>query len=99
MKHINIKFCGGCNPRIARREIAEEVKVGLLRQGYVVSYNSRQSDFIVYLSGCSANCAERYGGGSQSDCVIIAAAMVEDVVVNIEDIAPRIIEKVRDYFE
>jgi len=97
IKLISISFCGGCNPRIDRKRIAEEVEEYLTTNGYWVIYNSLKADFIVYLSGCSANCAWRYGGG---DIGCVAAGDTLDALsVDVEELARLIIGKVRDYFE
>ena len=57
-KRISINFCGGCNPRIDRGLIAKEVATILTAEGYLVSFNHTTADLIIYLSGCTANCAE-----------------------------------------
>ena len=57
-KQISINFCGGCNPRIDRGLIAAEVASILTEEGYLVFFNQPAADLIIYLSGCTANCAE-----------------------------------------
>ncbi|WP_371362801.1 hypothetical protein SRRS_38610 [Sporomusa rhizae] len=46
-KRISIKFCGGCNSRIDRDQIAAEVKKYLSGNGYAIVYNSLDADFII----------------------------------------------------
>ncbi|VBB06698.1 Hypothetical protein LUCI_1934 [Lucifera butyrica] len=92
---ISIRFCGGCNPRIDRRRIAAEMKDCLVKSGYVVIYNSLNADFIIYLSGCTANCARRYSGSS-TPAAVIAANTLDAVVVAEEQLGMQAIKKVRD---
>ncbi len=59
-RRVSIKFCGGCNPQINRAEIAREVGKHLSSHGLTVVFNSFDADFIVHLSGCSSNCAQKF---------------------------------------
>lgn len=95
---IGIIFCGGCNPRIERGQIAAQLRADLLMMGYEVWYNSLDVDFAIYLSGCMANCAQKY---NRNDCpsVVVAAATLDAVAVDAAELVTDIVTKVRNYFE
>ena len=96
-KTVSIIFCGGCNPRIDRGRVAEKVNAALSGRGYRVSYNSREADFIVYLSGCAANCARRYSA-ADNPSVVVAGAAVDTTATDQTHLVAEIVEKVRSYF-
>ena len=80
MKKISICFCGGCNPRIDRGEIASELQSLFQRYHYKVVYNEKQAaDLVIYLSGCTANCAAREQG---ENSITVAGALIDSVEVN-----------------
>lgn len=95
---IGIIFCGGCNPRIDRGQIAAQVRANLLVMGYEVWYNSLEVDFAIYMSGCTANCALKYNC-NHSPCVVVAAATLDAVAVDKAELVTNIVTKVRNYFE
>ncbi len=97
IKRISIRFCGGCNPSIDRGRIAAEIIDSLSGDGYEVIYNSPDADFIIYISGCTANCARRYNGG-RLPCTVIAAQTVDASVVDGGLLGAETIKRVRDYF-
>ncbi|HMM22556.1 MAG TPA: hypothetical protein PKA10_17675 [Selenomonadales bacterium] len=97
-KRISIKFCGGCNPRIDRGSVAEEIKRYGLENGIEILYNSLDADLIIFLSGCSANCAGHYCK-SDKPCVVIAANSIDAIAVREDDLGTQAVKKVRDYFE
>jgi Fe-S cluster biogenesis protein NfuA len=98
MHQVSIRFCGGCNPRIDRSQIAEKVREAMAAYGYNVVFNSVNADFIVYLSGCTASCAYRYSS-SKKPCVVVAAATIDMLPVDEKDLGLLISQKVRGYFE
>lgn len=95
---IGIVFCGGCNPRIDRGQIAAQLRADLLMMGYEVWYNSLDVDLVIYLSGCMANCVQKY---NRNDCpsVVVAAATLDSVAVDSAELVTDIVTKVRNYFE
>ena len=95
---MSIHFCGGCNPRIDRGEIARQVRDILKEKGYEVIYNGVTVDFVIYLSGCTANCALKYKS-SHDPSMIVAAGTVDAVAVIEEKLVTEIVTKVRHYFE
>lgn len=96
-RKIGITFCGGCNPRIDRGKVAADVQAMLLADGYHIQYNSQDVDFVIYVSGCTANCACKYNHVS-SPHLEVAAATVDAVAVREEELAAEIVMKVRHYF-
>lgn len=57
---VSIVFCGGCNPQIDRSMLAVQLAKQLQAKGHTVLYNTLQADYIIYLSGCQADCATKY---------------------------------------
>lgn len=97
-RRISIVFCGGCNPRINRGQIAAQVRTMLIESGYQVWYNSLDVDFVIYISGCTACCALKYNH-SNLPSVVVAAATVDTVNREEQEIAAKIVMRVRGYFE
>ena len=97
-RRISIIFCGGCNPRIDRGKIARQVQNVLAARDYEVCYNSLDADFIIYISGCTANCALKYNH-SNHPSIVVAAATVDVVAMEEESLVNEIVMKVRNYFE
>ncbi|WP_371372672.1 hypothetical protein [Sporomusa aerivorans] len=96
-RKISITFCGGCNPRIDRGKVAAEVRAMLQAGGCQIGYNSLDADFVIYISGCTANCAFKYNHVS-GPFVQVAAATVDAAAVREEELAAEIVTKVRHYF-
>jgi len=93
---IAIKFCGGCNPRVKRGEIAAEIAARLAAQGCRVIYNELDdADAVIYLSGCSANCAQRYSE-SPLPAVAIAGEMIDGLAVPAAALAAGAVAKPED---
>lgn len=97
-KRVSINFCGGCNPQIDRGKVAREVQVILTSYGYLISYNSCDVNFVIYISGCTSNCAHKY---SLCDipCVVITASMINALSVDESLIVTEIVKRVRSYYE
>lgn len=95
---ISIRFCGGCNPRINRGRIAAQLQNDLTHAGFLVVFNQADSDFILYISGCQANCAERYHPTNLPHAAIAGAAIAA-VAVAEHELSSQLIKKVRDHFE
>ncbi|HBW36246.1 hypothetical protein [Desulfosporosinus sp. BICA1-9] len=94
-KKVSISFCGGCNPLINRGEVANEVQELLSATGIQVTFNSFDTDLVIYLSGCSANCAQRYGQ-RVSPCVVVAAATIDAMEVDEKQLVDQIVIRVRN---
>ena len=95
-KRISIKFCGGCNPRIDRGEVAQEVRDALREDGYEVVYNTLDADIVVYLSGCASSCSQRYSE-KEVPGVIVAGETIDSWPVDERQLAREIVTKVRTY--
>lgn len=91
-KLISIKFCGGCNSRIDRRRIAAEVSVCLAMAGHVISFNRPEADVVIYLSGCTANCAEPVNQVMVH--VVVAGTTVDRILREERQLVGEIINKV-----
>jgi hypothetical protein len=97
-KLISIKFCGGCNPKIDRGRIAEDVKKLLNAFGHSVSYNRLDVDLVIYISGCTANCAHRYNK-TDASFIEVAGANIDSMALKEYDLVIEILNRVRDYLE
>lgn len=96
-RRVSITFCGGCNPRIERGRIAAAVAEQLTQAGFVVVYNCIAVDYVVYLSGCSADCARRYCR-QQLPHLAVRGLAVEALPVTAAGLVDKILDGVRDYF-
>lgn len=94
---IGIQFCGGCNPHIDRGSIAMELRDRLADEGYEIVWNRTDCDFVIFISGCTASCAERQSCGEPS--IRVAAATVDFIDVAEHEMTAKIIKKVANYFE
>jgi len=97
-RRISIIFCGGCNPRIDRGQVALQVQDILTARGYEVVYNSLNVDFAIYMSGCTSNCALKYNHNHYPS-IVVAAATVDAVPIEKGNLVNEIVLKVRAYFE
>ncbi|WP_378956586.1 hypothetical protein [Pelosinus sp. sgz500959] len=97
-RRISIHFCGGCNPRIDRGQVAAQVVTILKSKDYQVCYNSLDVDFVIYLSGCTANCSVK-NKKSNHPSVVVAANTLDAMTINEEQLVTEIVMKVGAYFE
>ncbi len=95
-RHISINYCGGCNPWINRAEIAAELRA-VFAADYEVSFNAGNVDYVVYLCGCTASCAWKYGD-RDIPCAVIAAENVDGLCVGESKIVAEVVTKVRNHF-
>ncbi|SDF58364.1 hypothetical protein [Sporolituus thermophilus] len=96
-RRVSIFFCGGCNPRIDRGQIAKEVSQLLAGQGFQVLFNKLDADFVIFLSGCTASCAHKHRSGERP-AVTVAADVVDGLNVAANQLSAEIVTKVRNYF-
>lgn len=96
-KKISIAFCGGCNPRIDRGALAEQVRDTLINQGVDVSFNELDADLIIFISGCRSNCATRQDG-IRSPGIVVAGLSLDSMAMDEEDLFRAVIDKVQDFF-
>jgi hypothetical protein len=91
-RRVSIIFCGGCNPRIDRGRLADELTRRLAVYGCQISYNRRDADLLIYLSGCTADCA-RADGPAGIPGIAVAASAVDAVAVPEAGLAEAVLEK------
>ena len=97
-KLVSINFCGGCNPRIDRGKVAGEIKELLMSKDYLISFNSFEVDIVIYLSGCTSNCAQKYSKCDMPS-VVVAAFTVDTLIVDESRLVAEIVLRVRNYYE
>mgnify|MGYP003615913790 FL=1 len=98
-KTIGIYFCGGCNSKIDRVQIAESLTKKLEKDGFKIILNPSFSvDYLITLSGCSAECASKYRQGVVG-AVSVGGEKVESWPCPADRIVSEIMDRVRDYFE
>lgn len=95
---VGIQFCGGCNPRIDRGRIALELQQALEGMGHRVIFNSPETDFVIFLSGCMSGCAFKFNPRNPP-YVMVAAATVDGEEVGEDRIVPEVLRKVRQFYE
>lgn len=90
---IAIKFCGGCNPRVNRGKVAAVMRTLLNDKGYDVVFNELDTaSAVIYLSGCSASCAQRYSESSLP-AVAVAGEMIDGLAAPEEALAVEAINR------
>ena len=95
---VGIQFCGGCNPRIDRGQIALELQKELSVMGLDVVFNSPNAEILVFLSGCMTGCAFKLNP-TKPRLVIVAGATVNGIELDEDLIVSEVIRKVRQYYE
>jgi hypothetical protein len=95
---VGIQFCGGCNPRIDRGQIALELQKALIDMGFDVVFNSPDADFVVFLSGCLSGCAFKFNP-TEPPFVMVAGTTVDGIELGEDLIVSEVIRKVRQYYE
>ena len=78
--------------------MAGEVKELLMSMDYLIAFNSFAVDIVIYLSGCTSNCAQKY---SKCDIpsVVVAALTVDTLIVDESRLVAEIVIRVRNYYE
>lgn len=90
---LSIIFCGGCNPRIDRGRIADEIRNYFVKYGIQVITNDFDADIILYISGCAVSCAER-NTKSTTLTVVIAGTTVNAIAVDESRLSSIAIKKI-----
>jgi hypothetical protein len=93
---ISIKFCGGCNSKIDRGRLATEVKKLLGDKDYPISYNKLDADLVIYISGCTANCAQRYNQ-TESPAIVVAGESINATPKSECELAAEILQQIKNY--
>lgn len=53
---INIRYCGGCNPRYDRKKIVQRIQKAFSLHTLLIN-SQEAADAVVILCGCSSACA------------------------------------------
>ncbi|MTI58630.1 MAG: hypothetical protein FH762_01355 [Firmicutes bacterium] len=100
-----IKYCGGCNSRINRREIVKRVKADLCQFDFSSYSVSKKCDILIFISGCHVGCAMKlYEEEFDIDKVIeVKGLSINNRKVNknelVEKLESKIIKKYKDSFQ
>jgi hypothetical protein len=94
---VGIQFCGGCNPRIDRGEIALALRKALADRGIEVVFNRLDADFVIFLSGCTSGCAFKFNP-TNPPYVTIAGTTVDNEDVGETRIVPEVLRKVKEFY-
>jgi len=54
-------------------------------------------DFVIYMSGCAANCALKYSSSNASS-VVVAAVTVDAIVIDETELVTEIVTQVKKHF-
>lgn len=95
---LSIKFCGGCNSKINRGRIADEIRNYFIKEGIRVITNDLDADFILYISGCAANCAESNTMTTRM-AVVIAGSSVNAIAIDENCLSSTAIMKITESLE
>ena len=96
---VGIQFCGGCNPRIDRGQIALELQKELVDMQFEVAFNNPDADIVVFLSGCLSGCAFKLNPTEEPRFVMVAGDALDGVYLGEDLIVSEVIRKVRQYYE
>ncbi len=95
---VSIQFCGGCNPRIDRGQIARELQQALVDMGFEVVFNSLDADLVIFLSGCMSGCAFKFNP-KDPPYITVAASTVDGEEVGEARIVPEVLKRVMQIHE
>jgi len=95
---VSIQFCGGCNPRIDRGQIARELQQALVDIGFEVVFNSLDADCVIFLSGCMSGCAFKFNP-KDPPYITVAASTVDGEEIGEARIVPEVLRRVREIHE
>ncbi len=79
--------------RFSLKEVAEAMAQRLPTDSYKIVYNSTDADYIVYLSGCSAGCADR-ANPSELPQTVVAGLTVDWVSVKEDEIVDKVLQSI-----
>jgi hypothetical protein len=95
---VSIQFCGGCNPRIDRGQIARELQQALVDMGHEVIFNRLDADVVIFLSGCMSGCAFKFNP-TNPPYITVAATTVDGEEVDATRIIPEVLRKLKQIRE
>ena len=91
---VSIQFCGGCNPRIDRGQVARELQEAMEAMDIEVVFNTLVADVVIFLSGCMSGCAFKFHP-TTPPYITIAATTVDDEEVGPARIVPQTLRKLQ----
>ncbi|WP_406677113.1 hypothetical protein [Moorella sp. ACPs] len=91
-----IKFCGFCNPDFDAAALFEQLK-SLTPGVTYVSHGDPEASIILYLSGCSKDCAAR--GAIKEPKIIVGGAKVNYKAVPTAELATRISVELKKFMK
>ena len=71
MAKVGLKFCGGCNPRYDRVELARRLRESHPQLEWENAQSGVVYDLLIVLCGCSARCASLDGLTSRRDPILV----------------------------
>lgn len=54
---VGIKYCGGCNSRFDRTQVADKIKSDYKEFDFSYATENEEYDFIIVINGCHVACA------------------------------------------
>ena len=97
MVRLAVKYCGGCNPLINRKQVLERV-VDRLKQQVPVEICTGEADVLLVMGGCPVCCVDLdEKTGTAVKTVIVGGCLVDYLQVEpaqlVETVARRILGK------
>jgi hypothetical protein len=92
---IGLKFCGGCNPEINRKALAEAIQMRLPRPFRLTTEEGDEPwETALLLCGCPTACADRPEiRGAARRWILISGKRVDDEDVSQEKMVERVMTK------
>lgn len=88
MARVGVKYCGGCNPRFDRGELARKLRERYPQLEWENAKSGVFYDLLVVLCGCSAECASLDGLESRRDPIWVndpsGLAQVEQILSQLQ---------------
>lgn len=79
---IGIKYCGGCNPRYDRINIANRIKKDIPGVEIVSASGGGSVDYVLVICGCTSACADRTGLNGKYGMTVITNEKDYDGLIN-----------------
>ena len=92
---VGVKYCGGCNPRIKRKEIITEITQNFTDICFQIFDSDQEYDCLISINGCHVGCGISDKLLDQEDVIYIRGKMVDDDrVYNQQELVQEITEKI-----
>lgn len=98
MKQIGVKYCGGCNPEIHRRELVDDLALLFSEDwGLETGDPSEPWDIAILVCGCPVACLDRPETRALArKWVLVSGSMVDLDPVPTERLATVVAEKLQE---